>query len=165
MTSTTPATDAGLIAQVNEFLAHEADLLDTRQWDEWLDLFDPNGHYWVPTSAQQTEPNACPSLAYEDHLLLKIRVERLRHPQAHSQHPPSTSQHVLQAARIVSNQAELILTRQPFSYVEHRGGQQTWLTGVARHRLIRQGQNLRIQLKRIDLLGADQALPMIQLFL
>jgi 3-phenylpropionate/cinnamic acid dioxygenase small subunit len=34
--------------EVEEFLYHEAALLDERRYEEWLDLFTPDAHYWMP---------------------------------------------------------------------------------------------------------------------
>ena len=37
-----------LTHEVSEFLYREADLLDERRFDEWLDLFTEDAHYWMP---------------------------------------------------------------------------------------------------------------------
>ena len=37
-----------LVQEVHEFLCAEADLLDERRYDEWLDLLDDDVAYWVP---------------------------------------------------------------------------------------------------------------------
>lgn len=142
----------------------EAQLIDEQCYEQWLALFADDGHYWAPLSPDQTEPNLQPSLAYEDPLLLKIRVERLRHPQAHSQRPPSRCIHVLQASQFTGRHGQIVTLRTPFSYTEQRADRQIMLTGVARHHLTQIGGTLRIKLKRVDLLGAASALPMIQLF-
>jgi 3-phenylpropionate/cinnamic acid dioxygenase small subunit len=34
--------------EVEDFLYHEADLLDERRYEEWLDLFTEDAHYWMP---------------------------------------------------------------------------------------------------------------------
>jgi hypothetical protein len=53
----------------------------------------------------------------------------------------------------------------PFFYMEARGDEQIVLSGVALHELVRQGDALRIRLKRVNLLNCDAALPSVQLFL
>lgn len=153
-------------SELAEFVAHEYLLLDQARYADWLALFSPDGHYWLPCSAEQTDPGE-PSLAYEDRLMLSIRIERLSHPQAHSQHPPSRSLHVLQASRLVSSdqadQPHWVL-RTPFIYFEQRGEQQIQLPGTATHYLTKIDGTLHIRQKRVDLLAAASALPMIQLF-
>jgi 3-phenylpropionate/cinnamic acid dioxygenase small subunit len=150
-----------------DFVAHEARLLDERRWDEWLALFADDGRYWVPLEgAAQTDAPTHNSLADEDKLLLALRIERLKNPRAHSQHPPSRCQHVLQPATILAADAQAgeYELRTPFVYFESRGTRQTVLAGTYRHRLARIGSELRIRQKRVDLLDADAPLPAIELF-
>jgi len=151
-----------------DFAAHEAALLDGRRFDEWLALFAEDGRYWVPLlGAAQADPFSHNSLAFEDRLLLQLRVERLKNPRAHSQHPMSHCQHVLQASRIEHEEGEggEVRLRTPFVYVESRGGAQLLLSGTARHRLVRTDAGWAIREKRIDLLDPGRALPAIQLFI
>lgn len=151
-----------------DFVAAEAALLDAGRFDDWLALFAEDGHYWVPLQgAAQADPHSHNSIAYEDRLLLQLRIERLKNPRAHSQHPASRCQHVLQRSRIESDDAaggELVL-RTPFLYVEARGEQQLMLAGSYRHLLVRTASGWAIRQKRVDLLTAGQALPAIQLFI
>jgi 3-phenylpropionate/cinnamic acid dioxygenase small subunit len=149
-----------------DVVAHEAALLDEKRFDEWLALFSEDGHYWVPLlGAAQADPFSHNSLAYEDRLLLQLRVERLKNPRAHSQHPASHSQHVLQPSRIEHQGGDEVRLRTPFLYVEARGEDQVLLSGTARHHLVRTPGGWRIREKRIDLLNAARALPAIQLFI
>ena len=174
-----------------DFIAHEARLIDARRFDEWLALFADNGRYWVPLQGDaQTEGAAHNALADEDRLLLSLRIERLKNPRAHSQHPPSRCQHILQQSTLVraerwaapeparipsgdrptypSDEGQTLTGRfelsTPFIYIESRGERQLTLAGTVRHRLVRRADQLLIELKRVDLLNADVALPAIQLF-
>jgi 3-phenylpropionate/cinnamic acid dioxygenase small subunit len=158
---------ATLERELADFVADEARLLDTRRYDEWLALFADDGRYWVPLQGSaQVEGAAHNALADEDRLLMALRIERLRHPRAHSQHPPSRGQHVLQRSTLVdcdpaAGRYEL---QTPFVYVETRGERQLTLAGSVRHRIVRHGERWLIELKRVDLLNADAPLPAIQLF-
>lgn len=149
------------------FVAREARLLDERRWDEWLALFTDDGRYWVPLAgAEQRDDGAYNSLADEDRLLLALRVERLKNPRAHSEHPPTRCQHVLQPSALVSGGASAgrYELRTPFIYVESRGERQIMLAGSYRHHLVPVAGDLRIRLKRVDLHDAGAPLPAIQLF-
>ncbi|WP_418146884.1 aromatic-ring-hydroxylating dioxygenase subunit beta [Variovorax paradoxus] len=149
-----------------DFVAHEAALLDERRFDDWLALFTEDGHYWIPLlGAAQADPFSHNSLAYEDRLLLQLRVDRLKNPRAHSQHPASHCQHVLQPSRIEEEASGAVRLRTPFLYTEARGESQILLTGTARHHLVRTPTGWAIREKRIDLLNAARALPAIQLFI
>jgi len=163
------SVDAALERELADFVAMEAALLDAGRFDEWLALFADDGRYWVPLQgAAQVDPVGYNSLAYEDRLLLTLRVERLKNPRAHSQQPRSRCQHVLQRSVLVdaadrdSGAHEL---RTPFVYVESRDGEQVLLTGSYRHWLVDIDGAWKIRLKRVDLLDADRPLPAIQLFI
>jgi 3-phenylpropionate/cinnamic acid dioxygenase small subunit len=153
--------------QLIDFVHAEARLLNAGRHDEWLALFALDGHYWVPLQgAQQIDTQHHNSIAYEDRLLLSLRIERLKNPRAFSQQPVSRSQHVLQLPQVdrVDHDGNVYELYTPFFYAEARGEQQTLLTGAWRHRLrLEQGQ-LRIVLKRVDLLNAQAAHVAIQLF-
>jgi 3-phenylpropionate/cinnamic acid dioxygenase small subunit len=57
------------------------------------------------------------------------------------------------------------LVRTPFMYTETRGDESQRYAATAWHTLVRSNGNLRIKLKKVDILNADAALPSIQLFL
>ena len=151
-----------------DFIAAEAALLDAGRFDDWLALFAESGHYWVPLlGSAQTDPLSHNSIAYEDRLLLRLRVDRLKNPRAHSHHPASHCQHVLQRSNIeAADESTGALTlRTPFIYVEARGEKQILLAGTCRHLLARTPDGWAILQKRVDLLNAGRALPAIQLFI
>ena len=149
----------------SDFVAHEARLLDAARHDEWLALFADDGRYWVPLQGvAQSESAPHNALADEDLLLLKLRVERLKRGRAHSQHPPSRCQHVLQPPTVTLDDGALAEVHTPFVYFESRGEDRITLTGHCLHRLVKVGADWRIRLKRVNLLDAGSALPMIQLF-
>ena len=150
-------------AEVARFIYKEARLLDERRFDEWYELFTEDAYYWVPLVPGQSDPLQHNSLAYEDKLLLKLRIERLKLPTAYAQKPASRCHHVLQAPEIEKSGNGEFLVRTPFLYTETRGDDSQRYAAVAWHTLV--GNPLRIRLKRVDILNADAALPSIQLFL
>lgn len=153
-------------AQVVRFVYDEARLIDDKRYDEWYDLFTDDGYYWMPLTRGQPDGESHTSLFYEDKLLLKVRIERLRSPRSFSQHQPSFCQHVLQAPQVertdpVRGQWQ---TRTPFVYVESQLDTQIVLAGVTTMNLIESDGKLRIRLKKVELVNCDSALPSIQLF-
>ena len=151
-------------AEVVRFIYREARLLDEKRFDEWYELFTDDGYYWVPLSPGQTDPLAHNSLAYEDKLLLKLRIERLKLPTAYSQKPQSRCLHVLQAPE-VEKADDGFIARTPFIYTDRKTHESQRYAATAWHNLAVVGGALRIRLKRVDILNADSALPSIQLFL
>src|SRR5262249_50743855 len=87
-------------APFEEFLIHEARLLDERRFREWMELFADDGTYWVPAVPGQASPLDQASLFYDDRDLMKTRVERLEHPRIHVQTPPSRTAHLVSNVRV-----------------------------------------------------------------
>ena len=153
--------------ELARFIRHEARLIDEKRLDEWLELFTEDGHYWVPATPGQPDSVNHNSLAYEDKLLLRLRIERLKSPRAYSQRPPSRCLHVLQEPGLEKADYERgeFVTRTPFMYTETRGDESQRYAATAWHTLVWSDERLRIRLKRVDLLNCDAALPSIQLLL
>ena len=150
-------------AELARFVKREARLIDEKRFDDWYELFTEDGHYWVPAAPGQTDPLLHNSLAYEDRLLLKLRIERLKQPTAYSQKPASRCHHLLQTPEIERSANNEFVTRTSFIYTETRGDESQRYAAVAWHTLV--GDPLKIRLKRVDILNCDAALPSIQLFL
>jgi 3-phenylpropionate/cinnamic acid dioxygenase small subunit len=152
---------------IADFIYREAELLDTMQWQAWLDLFDAEGRYWMPMEWQQQDPVLQPSLMYEDLLLLKVRIERLAGERTFSQKPKSRCHHLLQAPQIVACDTATGIFRAKTSYIytETRGDMLERYSGWASHDLVRVDDALKIKLKRIDLINFDAPFGNIQLFM
>src|SRR4029077_1824519 len=78
-----------------QFLLHEARLLDEGRFGEWLALFTPDARYWVPSEPDQKSPLDTVSLIYDDRRLLETRVRRLASPRIYSQEPRSRTSRVV----------------------------------------------------------------------
>lgn len=154
-------------AVLTDFVYREARLIDEKRLEEWYELFTEDARYWMPLTRGQPDGETHTSLFYEDRLLLKVRIERLRSPNAFSQQPPSFCQHVLQQPTVEEADvaANRYVVRTPFVYVESQLDRQLVLAGVSWHHLVSVDGALRIRLKKIELLNCDAALPSIQLFL
>jgi 3-phenylpropionate/cinnamic acid dioxygenase small subunit len=150
-----------------DFVTGEARLLDQQRFEEWLDLFAEDSHYWMPLEWGQTDPRLVTSLMYEDKLLLKVRVERLKGNRTFSQKPRSRCHHVLQVPHIERRDegSNLYVTWTPLHYVETRGDEQMLLAAWATHHLAVMDGGLKIRLKRVDLVNCDAAFGSIQLFI
>ena len=149
------------------FVVREARLIDERRFEEWYGLFADDAYYWVPAAPGQTDPLNHNSLAYEDKLLLQLRIERLKSPLAYSQKPASRCHHLLQTPEVEKRDPARgeYLTRTQFIYTETRGDDSQRYAATAWHTLVGAPGALRIRLKRVDILNCDAALPSIQLFL
>ena len=148
---------------IHDFLYHEARLLDEGRFSEWLELWMPDGIYWMPLDYQQTDPDLVTSLMYEDMFMLKLRVERLNGARTFSQKPKSRCSHVLQRPWIDEIDNSQCTTTTSMHYVETRQDDQILLAITATHKLVLHEGKLRIANKRVDLLNCDAAFGSIQL--
>lgn len=148
-----------------DFIYNEARMLDEGRYDEWLALWLPDGHYWMPLDYQQSDPHLVTSLLYEDLFMLKLRVERLNGARTFSQKPKSRCHHVIQRPFVDQFDQEqgLFITNTSMHYVETRQDDQFLLALTATHELRLEHEQLRIANKRVDLLNSDAAFGNIQL--
>jgi p-cumate 2,3-dioxygenase beta subunit len=76
--------------EAEDFLFHEAALLDEWKLQERADLFTEDGEYLVPSTDQPDgDPNSSLFLIYDDRHRLAERAKRLLKKQAHSEFPRS----------------------------------------------------------------------------
>lgn len=158
---------ASVQAELTAFVYHEALLLDTRRYDEWLALYAESGLYWMPLSQDQPPGDETPSLLHEDLLLLRLRIRRYGNPRAHSLHPAVRGLRILQAPQVLASDAsaELHQMRTPFLYVETQGDTQKMLAATAYHTIEGRPGAFRLRTKKVVLLNADACFPAIQLLL
>lgn len=152
-------------AEVIDFLYREVRLLDEGHFDEWLALWLPDGHYWMPLDYKQTDPHLATSLMYEDFFMLQLRVRRLTGARTFSQKPKSRCHHVIQRPFVDETDDAIgrYVTNTAMHYVETRLDDQFLLALTATHELKRVDGQLRIANKRVDLLNSDAAFGNIQL--
>jgi len=83
-------------ADVDEFLARDAWLLDTWQLDAWLGLFTPDARYQVPSTDRPSgDPVGSLYLVDDDFRQLSFRVKRFNLPQGHAEQPHSVTQRLV----------------------------------------------------------------------
>lgn len=149
------AADLELHHQVEQFLFLEAEFLDARQFDEWLQLFHPDGEYWVPMAWRQVDPHNHISLIYENVDVLAMRMQRLKELAALSQRPFSRTCHHISNVKITRTNGAGLFVRSALIVVEYRRNEQRTFAGHAWHDLTRENESFRIKSKRVDLLNCD----------
>jgi 3-phenylpropionate/cinnamic acid dioxygenase small subunit len=148
-----------------QFLYHEARLLDTQRYEEWLELFTPDATYWVPLEQGQKDPYETSSIIHDDRTLLELRVKQLRHPRAHARQPLARTMHQ------VGNVVELgrangeLRIGSTLTVVEFRHEKQRLYGALVEHRLRPQGDTFRIAHKRVDLVNSEGELDGIAILL
>ncbi len=100
--------------EIEQYYYAEAALLDDRRFDEWLALFAPDAHYWMPIRRTMTnnelekEFTAPGAMAFfdDDRMMLAARVKKLDTGYSWSEDPPSRTRHLVTNVRIVREEGD-----------------------------------------------------------
>ena len=148
-----------------QFLYHEARLLDTQQYEEWLKLFTPDATYWVPLEQGQTDPYQSSSIIHDDRTLLELRVKQFRHPRAHARLPLARTVHQVGNISVLSESPTELHIGSTLTVIEFRNEKQRVYGAIVEHRLRRNGDTFAISHKRIDLVDSEGELDGIAILL
>ena len=131
-----------LIREVEQFLYHEARLLDERRLHEWLDLLTDDVRYWMPVRTtryarisksivildderyEEEELSKANELAIldEDKASLVMRIERLDTWMAWAEDPPSRTRHLITNIEVEAGEtAEELQVYSNFMVYRNRG--------------------------------------------
>lgn len=159
-TSRAPAERTALQFEVEQFLYHEAALLDDRKYPEWLDLIADDIHYWMPIRRTVTLDNldkeftAIGGMAHfdDDKNDLRMRVEKLQTGSSWSEDPPSRTRHFVSNVRIVDVDGDEIAVELAFHIYRSRLNSKIddWI-GKRQDRLRRAGTSFQICQRHIFL--------------
>jgi 3-phenylpropionate/cinnamic acid dioxygenase small subunit len=142
--------------EVEQFLYRQAELLDGKHWQAWIDCFHEDGVYWMPVTPEQTEWESSPSIFAEDKLMMEIRKGRVSHPNAWSQAPMWETNHVVSHVALEAVSGSEIRVRSRFHMMELRRDQVRHFGGRYLHTLVRGAEGaLRIKLQRVDLFNGQ----------
>jgi len=140
---------------VEQFLYHEARLLDTGQLEAWLDLFADDATYWLPLERDQKDPLETSSIIHDDRTLLELRVKQARHPRAHARQPLARTVHQVGNVMVHSEKDSEIRVNSTLQLIEFRAEKQRVWGALVEHRLRRMGDSFRIAHKRVDLVNSE----------
>jgi benzoate/toluate 1,2-dioxygenase subunit beta len=139
---------------VEQFLYHEARLLDTGQLEAWLELFTDDATYWVPLERDQKDPFETSSIIHDDRTLLELRVKQARHPRAHARLPLARTVH--QVGNVVAEETGGELrVNSTLQLVEFRNEKQRVYGALVEHRLRKIDGSYKIAHKRVDLVNSE----------
>jgi 3-phenylpropionate/cinnamic acid dioxygenase small subunit len=142
---------------VEQFLYHQADLLDRKEWEQWIGLFTDDGVYWMPPEPSYTTWDGTPAIFAEDKNLMRVRMGRVLHPDAWSQRPLWGTNHVVSNVVIEKDSGSEILVRSRFHMMELRRDDVRHFAGSYLHQLRKTKEGYRIKLQRVDMTNAQAA--------
>ncbi|CAE6840879.1 aromatic-ring-hydroxylating dioxygenase subunit beta [Paraburkholderia aspalathi] len=164
------SSEAPDIREVESFLRHEVDLLDKRQFDDWVGLFDLDGYYWAPATPDQESPLTQVSIFYDDRALMTQRISRLKHERIHSQIPHARTVHSVTNAVVsrFDSHAGLVTVCSKFLMAEYRPsvpeGIERLFAGDYVHELVRSEMGFIIKSKKATLINCDSTFSPLALY-
>ena len=144
--------------EVEQFLYKQSEFLDTKQWQKWIDLFTPDGIYWMPPDASYKTWEGQPAIFAEDKNLMTVRKLRVLHPDAWSQRPLWETNHVVSnvVVKKPGKGGDVEVTSR-FHMMELRRDDVRHFAGSYFHKLKKTKGGYRIQLQRVDMVNAQAA--------
>lgn len=140
--------------EVEDFVYHEADLLDSWRLADWLELFCDECRYVVPaTNLPDGDPRVTLGLIDDDLVRLRGRVNRLNSARAYREFPWSRTRHLITNIRVLpeSESDDELVVMANFAVYRYRKGEEQILVGGFRYRLVAGDDGFRIREKRIQL--------------
>ena len=143
---------------VEQFLYRQAELLDTKKWQDWIDLFTPDGVYWMPADPAHKHWDGMPAIFAEDKNLMHVRMGRVQHPDAWSQRPLWETNHVVSnvVIRKIAKNGDVEVTSR-FHMMELRRDDVRHFAGQYTHQLKKAKGGYKIKLQRVDMVNAQAA--------
>lgn len=140
-------------AEIEDFLFHEAALLDEWKLQEWEALLTDDATYYVP-------PNDEPEGSYKDTLYIisddreriRQRIIRVMDPNCHAEFPKSRTCRLITNVRILAVEGDLVTASANFVCYRYRRYQREFsYVGTYRHILRKEGGGFRIKERRVFL--------------
>ena len=141
--------------EVEQFLFHEARLLDQQRYEDWLALYADDATYWVPLEQGQHDALETSSIIRDDKTLLALRVKQARHPRAHARLPLARTVHQVGNVMVLGEKNGELDVASTLQLTEFRAEKQRLWSALVEHRLRRAPAGLQIVHKRIDLVNSE----------
>ncbi|MGH9577368.1 MAG: aromatic-ring-hydroxylating dioxygenase subunit beta, partial [Terriglobales bacterium] len=144
--------------EVEQLLYRQADFLDRKRWQDWIDLFTTDGLYWMPPDASYETWDGQPAIFAEDRNLMTVRMLRVLHPDAWSQRPLWETNHVVSNVFIkkISKRGDVEVASR-FHMMELRRDDVRHFAGSYFHTLKKSKKGYAIKLQRVDMTNAQAA--------
>ena len=149
--------DLELHFRIQQFLFLEARLMDGHCYDEWLALWEPDAHYWIPCNADEIDRTQHISLVNEDMVGLQDRIARLKSQANFAQQPRSRISHVVGNVEVEPGGPPGEATvRSTLNLTASRRGRLDVIAGRVRHHLRLFDGGPRIVSKKVTLINNDE---------
>ncbi|MBJ7536211.1 aromatic-ring-hydroxylating dioxygenase subunit beta [Marinomonas transparens] len=144
-----------LVNKVTAFIWHEADLLDHKEYQDWLSLWNDSGLYIVPTDNNETDYEATLNLALDDKDMRRMRVARLESGESVSAGAASATVRMMSRVRVLEESTDQVVVRCAMTLNELRHGKLVTYPADMEYILTPTDDSYRIQRKVVKLMHAD----------
>lgn len=154
MTAMQKIDSKALLQDVTAFLWAEADLLDRKDYDQWLALWIKEGFYTMPIGAEEDFDNVL-NLCHDNDKMRRDRIFRFQQGFSISSAPPAVT--IRTVSRVVIDKAEgdQITLRAAEHVIEDKFGRQRVWAADLRYDLQLVDGAFRIRNKVVRLLNSD----------
>lgn len=154
MSATNTTSDLALLNKVAAFIWNEADLLDAKDYNAWLDLWLVEGFYTLPIGDTEDFDNAL-NLCHDNDKMRRDRIARFQQGFSISSAPPAKTVRSLSRFVIKAVEGDEITVTSAEQLIEDKfGRQRIWAANVT-HRLVVDGDGFKIRSKVVRLLNSD----------
>ena len=154
------------VALAAEFIALEADLLDSRDYAAWLALWVPDGKYVVPVNPDETNYEDMLNYAYDDAAMRDMRVRRLTSGESMSAANAGRTLRSVSRFRLLGqNDRGDLLVRSAQQLIEYKFNRHRTYAANVEWALRPEGESFRIVEKVVRLLHGGDALAGITFLL
>ena len=138
-------------AQVEDFLYHEAALLDDWKLDEWQTLLTDDACYYVPPNDKlDSDHRNTLFIVADDRERIRQRIIRINDPNCHAEYPKSRTRRMISNVRIESVDGDLVTVTANFvCYRFRRYERIREYVGGYRYILKVAGDSFRIKERRV----------------
>jgi p-cumate 2,3-dioxygenase beta subunit len=138
-------------AEVEDFLYHEAALLDDWKLTEWQALLTDDAVYYVPPNDQpEGDHRTTLFLVADDRERIRQRIIRINDPNCHAEYPKSRTRRMISNVRILGVEGDLVTVAANFVCYRYRRYERIReYVGAYRYILKRTGDGFRIKERRV----------------
>lgn len=153
--------DTQLLADVTAFLNTEADMLDHKEYKQWLDLWLESGLYIVPVDHGATDYANTLNVAYDDNHMRLLRVERLTSGDAVSTQLAEKTVRTMSRFRVLDDIDGVVRVRCAYClYENNKNGVRCYPANV-QFKLVHDGGSFKIAEKIVKVMKSSQHLTTI----
>jgi 3-phenylpropionate/cinnamic acid dioxygenase small subunit len=144
-----------------ELIWREAELLDRKDYREWLSLWDPAGFYVVPIDPATTDFAATLNYAYDDQDMREKRVQRMMSGYSASASDAARTVRTVSRFTLTSDTSDEVEVSSAQIIVAYKRGKSTLFAADLMHRISFASGEPRIAQKVIRLIDSTEALSAI----